>query len=99
MYQLIYFSLALLLGHLWWAITLHFKVKKTTYYKPARKRLHYRVLWMLPYLGPLLVTIFHRNSTGPLKTTTKKDRKVKNGSKLESTYPGISSAASTSHNS
>ena len=68
-------------------------IERARYYKEERKALHRRVIWIVPFLGPLLLRSFWKDRRkNKLEIITKEKRKIQQGGFYESHkgYPGVS---------
>ena len=60
------------------------KINTAFYLSEERRKLHKIVIWILPFLGPLMLRSFWRNRENDrLKVILKKDRKIKRDTKLK----------------
>ena len=69
------------------------KIERAKYYKEERKALHKRVIWMVPFLGPLMLRGFWKDrGKAKMEIITKVKRKITQGGFYESHkgYPGVS---------
>lgn len=60
------------------------KINKANYLKEERRRLHKKLIWIVPFLGPLAIRSFWSEGKVEIKAVTKKDRKIDKGSFHES---------------
>lgn len=62
-----------------------YRIRKSLYLEETRRKLHLKLIWYLPFLGPLIIRNFWKKQKNePLETITKDKRKIKKGSFYES---------------
>ncbi len=60
------------------------RINKSDYLNEERRRLHKRLIWLIPFLGPLLIIGFWTKVKPKLETMTKDEREKKKGNFYES---------------
>ena len=61
------------------------KINKAFYLKEKRRKLHEKIIWLIPFLGPLMLRGFwKKNRSTKLDVITKSNRKNKAGGFYES---------------
>jgi hypothetical protein len=60
------------------------RINKSDYLSEERRKLHRRLIWLLPFLGPLLIIGFWTKSKPKLETMTKEKREKNKGNFYES---------------
>lgn len=74
--------LVFIISYLYFTLHTRNKIKETTYLNNYQKKVHYFLIWVIPYLwGMLILRIINPDE---LKTITKKDRKTDKSNFYES---------------
>ena len=60
------------------------RINKSDYLNEERRKLHRRLIWLFPFLGPLLISGFWTKSKPKLETMTKEKREKNKGNFYES---------------